>query len=51
MKFADGDNTLLLEIADMAPTQGMACRYRVHSAAAQTVEEEIHNTVHSLSPP
>jgi hypothetical protein len=34
--------------ADMAPTQGMACSYKVRSASGGSMEEEIHLTVHNL---
>jgi hypothetical protein len=50
VKLGPDGKTLFLQIPGIAPTMGMACEYRVRSAAGEIAEDEIHNTIHHLSP-
>jgi hypothetical protein len=44
---ADG-KTVRLEIAGLAPTQGMEVRYRLKGADGRVVSGVVHNTIHAL---
>ncbi|CAN5440864.1 hypothetical protein BH23VER1_BH23VER1_22090 [soil metagenome] len=47
---SDDRHTVTLAIPDLAPSRGLALRYRLTSANGTPVENEIHHTVHHLAP-